>query len=78
MVYNRRESVMLCLPFEVLTRLRVATNSIKHIVAKHGSKMKRIDVNHKWLTDDASNKTDKEKNKFIKVLRVLGGVILML
>lgn len=74
MVYNRRESVILCLPFEVLTRLRVATN----IVAKQGSNTKRIDVNHKWLTDDASNKTDKEKNKFIKVLRVLGGVILML
>lgn len=78
MVYNRRESVMLGLSFEVLTRLRVATNSIKHIVAKHGSKMKRIDVNHKRLTDDASNRADKEKNKFIKVPRVLGGVILML
>lgn len=34
--------------------------------------------NHKWLTDDAPNKTDKEKNKFIKVLRERGGVILML
>lgn len=40
--------------------------------------MKRIDVNYKWLIDDVLNKIDKEKNKFIKVLRVFGGVILML
>lgn len=61
---------MLWLLFEVLTRLRVATN----IVAKQGSNTKRIDVNHNWLTGDAPNKTDKEKNKFIKVLRELGGI----
>lgn len=40
--------------------------------------MKRIDVNYKWLIDDVLNKIDKEKNKFIKVLREFGGVILML
>lgn len=40
--------------------------------------MKWIDVNYKWLIDDVLNKIDKEKNKFIKVLRECGGVILML
>lgn len=40
--------------------------------------MKRIDVNYKWLIGDVLNKIDKGKNKFIKVLREFGGVILML
>lgn len=43
----------------------------------HRLKIKRIDVNRTWLTDDASNKTDEEFEKFIKALRVLGGVIFM-
>lgn len=69
---------MLWFLFEVLIRLRVVINSIKYIVVNYGLKMKRIDVNYKWLIDDVLNKIDKEKNKFIKVLREFGGVILML
>lgn len=38
--------------------------------------MKRIDVNYKWLIDDVLNKIDKEKNKFIKVLRYFNVIIL--
>lgn len=33
---------------------------------------------HEENRRESPNKTDKEKNKFIKVLRELGGVILML
>lgn len=65
---------MLWFLFEILIRLRVVIN----IVVKYGLNMKRIDVNYKWLIDDVLNKIDKEKNKFIKVLREFGGVILML
>lgn len=32
----------------------------------HRLKIKRIDVNRTWLTDDASNKTDEEKKNSSK------------
>lgn len=44
----------------------------------HRLKIKRIDVNRTWLTDDASNKTDEEKKNSSKHWEYLEGLFLCL